>query len=161
MNVDEEVILSIRPSLGRRLLGTLSLAGLGAVMVPLVLRASGIWWLFFLIASVLVLLSAWRLWQGTNDCLELTRDELRTGSGRVLTKISNVVGVDRGAFAFKPSNGFLVTLEEPQVSGWQPGLFWQWRRLLGVGGVLPGGQSRAMAELIMALKDGTFDALTK
>ncbi|MEM9845700.1 MAG: hypothetical protein AAF965_12940 [Pseudomonadota bacterium] len=161
MDPDNEVILSIRPSLGRRLLGTLSLAGLGVVMLPLVFRATGIWPIVFAISSIAVLLAARRLWYATDDYLELTREELRTGSGRVLTRIDNVLGVDRGAFAFKPSNGFLVKLHKPAGSGWQPGLFWQRGRMIGVGGVLPAGQSRAMAELITALNDGTFDALTK
>ena len=101
------------------------------------------------------------MWQATGDRLELTRDELRTSSGRVLTPISNVRGIDRGVFAFKPSNGFLVKLHEPGENGWSPGLWWQRGRFIGVGGVIRGGEARAMAELISALKDGTLDALLK
>ncbi len=161
MAIGDEIILSIRPSAGRRLMGAVSLVALAVVMLPLVLRASGIWQAVFLVASILVLLAARRLWSATGDSLELTREEFRTGSGRVLTPISNVASVDRGVFAFKPSHGFLVKLHEPSGSGWAPGLFWQRGRMIGVGGVLPGGQSRAMAELITALKDGTYDELTK
>ncbi len=159
--IGDEIILSIRPSAGRRLTGAVCLVGLAVVMLPLILRASGIWQAVFLVASILVLLAARRLWSATGDSLELTREEFRTGSGRVLTPISNVASVDRGVFAFKPSHGFLIKLREPSGSGWAPGLFWQRGRLIGVGGVLPGGQSRAMAELITALKDGTYDELTK
>ena len=158
---DDDIILSIQPSMGRRLLGSLCLAALGAVMLPLVLRASGIWSLFFLLLAILVLLAALRLWQATADKIVLTRDELKTGTGRVLTRVSNVKGVDRGVFAFKPSNGFLVQLHQPCGAGWAPGLFWQRGRMIGVGGVLPGGQSRAMAELLTSLIDGTFEKLTE
>lgn len=157
--IGDEIILSIRPSAGRRLLGAICLAGLAALLFPLVLRTTGLWQLVFLASAIAVLLGALRLWQATGDSLELTREEFRTGSGRVLTPISNVASVDRGVFAFKPSNGFLVKLQEPSGSGWAPGLFWQRGRMIGVGGVLPGGQSRAMAELITALKDGTYDEL--
>ena len=105
----------------------------------------------------LTLFAAERLWRATGGRLEVTRTELRTGEGRVLTPISNVKSVDRGVFAFKPSNGFLVTLEEPCGSGWSPGLWWQRGRMIGVGGVVRGGEARAMAEFIMAAKDGTLD----
>lgn len=159
MTGNKKVLLTLQPSMGRRLLGTGSLAALGVVMMPLVFEATGLWPLVFLALTIGVLMAALRLWRGTADRLELTRTELRTGSGRVLTPISNVQGVDRGAFAFKPSNGFLVKLKEPCGSGWSPGLWWQRGRLLGVGGVVRGGEARAMAEFIMALKDGTFDEL--
>ena len=111
------------------------------------------------LAAALTLLAAARLWNATNDKLELTRTELRTASGRVLTEVANIRSVDRGAFAFKPSNGFLVKLEEPRGASWAPGLWWQRGRLLGVGGVLRGGEARAMAEMITALKNGTLDLL--
>ena len=88
--------------------------------------------------------------------LELTRQVLRTESGRVLTEVSNVRTVERGAFAFKPSNGFLVRLYAPSGRGWAPGLWWQRGTWLGVGGAVPGGQARAMAEVLTALRKGEF-----
>jgi hypothetical protein len=56
--------------------------------------------------------------------------------------------VERGAFAFKPSNGFLVRLDKPLGRGWAPGLWWRLGRLLGVGGVTSASQSKAMAEIL-------------
>lgn len=159
MATNDDILMILQPSAGRRLLGAGSLAGLGVLLLSLVLEATGIWPIVFLVLAIAVLLGALRLWQATADRLELTRTELRTGSGRVLTPISNVKSVDRGAFAFKPSNGFLVKLETPQGSGWSPGLWWQRGRLIGVGGVVRGGEARAMAEFITALKDGTLDEL--
>ena len=130
---------------------------LAVVLLSLVFEAQGLWSLIFLGFSVAVLFGARGLWRATGDSIELTRTELRTGSGRVLTPVANVREVDRGAFAFKPSNGFLVKLKEPQGKGWAPGLWWQRGRMIGVGGVVPGGQSRAMAEMLKAMSDGTFD----
>ncbi|MEM6387217.1 MAG: hypothetical protein AAF718_13385 [Pseudomonadota bacterium] len=159
MDKTDDILFTLAPSIGRRLLGAGSLALLGVLLVTLVFEAQGVWSGFFLITAILILLAAHRLWHATGDCLELTRTELRTGRGRVLTEIGNVKSIDRGVFAFKPSNGFLVKLEEPNGTGWSPGLWWQRGRLIGVGGVVRGGEARAMAEFIMALKDGTFDEL--
>ncbi len=159
LDKESDVLLTLAPSLGRRLLGAVSLAVLGLLMAPLIFEATGIWALMFVVLTVAVLVAAWRLWEATGDHLELTRDELRTASGRVLTPIQNVESIDRGVFAFKPSNGFLIKLTEPVGRGWCPGLWWQRGRFIGVGGVVRGGEARAMAEVIMALKDGTLDEL--
>ena len=159
MRESDEIVMILAPSVGRRVLGAGSLAALGAILVSLVFESSGLAQAFFLILAILMLVGARRLWLATADRLELTRTELRTGSGRVLTPISNIQSVDRGVFAFKPSNGFLVKLVEPCGSGWSPGLWWQRGRYIGVGGVVRGGEARAMAEFITAVKDGTLDAL--
>ena len=148
----DEVLISITPSPGRRWLGFLAVAGLGIVCLSLAFQPGGILWrLAFVGLACMAFLSADKLRKSTKDSLELTRTELRTGSGRILAHVSNVKGVERGAWAFKPSNGFLVRLHKPEGRGWAPGLWWQRGRLLGIGGVIPGGQSRAMAELLAAL----------
>jgi hypothetical protein len=156
---DDDILISIQPSVGRRYLGVGSLAALAVVLLPLVFEAQGIWSLMFLAMSIAVAFAARGLWRATGDSIVLTRTELRTASGRVLTPVSNVRAVERGAFAFKPSNGFLVKLKTPHGRGWAPGLWWQRGRLIGVGGVIPGGQARAMAEFLTALANGTFDDL--
>jgi hypothetical protein len=155
----DDIVMILAPSVGRRVLGAGSLAALGAILVSLVFESSGLAQAFFLILAILMLVGARRLWLATADRLELTRTELRTASGRVLTTVANIQSVDRGVFAFKPSNGFLVKLEEPSGSGWCPGLWWQRGRYIGVGGVVRGGEARAMAEFITAIKDGTLDSL--
>ncbi len=158
MDKSDDTLLTIGASLPRRLLGAGSIAALGVLLLMLVFEMQGLWSLVFLVLGLLSLLAAARLWRATEDTLVLTRTELRTGSGRVLTEIANVDGVDRGAFAFKPSNGFLVKLKEPAGAGWAPGLWWQRGRYIGVGGVVRGGEARGMAELLTAAKDGTLDA---
>lgn len=158
---DNEILMTLAPSIGRRVLGAGSLAALGFLLLSVVFEATGIWQAFFLLLAILVLVAARRLWLSTGDRLELTRTELRTASGRILTPIDNVQNVDRGVFAFKPSNGFLVKLEKPCGSGWSPGLWWQRGRYIGVGGVVRAGEARAMAEFISGLKDGTLEEFLK
>ena len=130
--------------------------GLGVLFFSLVFEpAGGLWRGLFLGLGALAFFAADRLRYFTSDTIELTREVIRTRSGRHLAHVSNVKAVERGAFAFKPSNGFLVRLHEREGRGWAPGLWWQRGRLLGVGGVIAGGQSRAMAEILSALlQDG-------
>lgn len=150
----DDVLISIAPSPSRRWMGVLSLAGVGALMLSLVFEVDGFMRLGFLGTAAIAFWFADRMRTATADAIELTREELRTRSGRRLATVSNIVGVERGAFAFKPSHGFLVKLKEPEGRGWAPGLFWQRGRLLGVGGVIGGGETRAMADMLTALTLG-------
>lgn len=149
---DPDVLIAISASQARRWLGIAALFGLGVLFLSLIFEPTGgVWRFLFLGLGALSFLAADRLRYYTGDTIELTQKVIRTQSGRHLAHVSNVKAVERGAFAFKPSNGFLVRLHEREGRGWAPGLWWQRGRLLGVGGVIPGGQSRAMAEILAAL----------
>ena len=140
-------------------MGILSAVLLGTVLAWLASfpQPSILWQFAFLAAAVWVLWGAYRMYEATSERILLTREALVTGSGEVLARVENVAKVDRGVFAFKPSNGFLVRLKEPEgPSAWRPGLWWRRGTFLGVGGVVPGGQSRAMAEILTAI---TLDML--
>ena len=56
--------------------------------------------------------------------------------------------MDRGAFAFKPSNGFMLKLSRKGPFAWEPGIWWRIGRRVGVGGVTPGTPAKVMAEMI-------------
>jgi hypothetical protein len=73
---------------------------------------------------------------------------LRTSRGRVICRIADVKSVERGVLAFKPSGGFLIRLSTRQPFAWAPGIWWRWRRTVGVGGVTRGAEARAMAEIL-------------
>jgi len=149
---EDEVIIAIGPSAPRRWMAIGALFALGVLLLTLVFEpGGGMWRVMFLGFALASFWAADRLRLATGDTIELTREALRTGRGRHLAAVKNVKGVERGALAFKPSNGFLVRLHESEGRGWAPGLWWQRGRLLGVGGVIPGGQSRAMAELLAAM----------
>lgn len=95
----------------------------------------------------------WRLYQATQGGLRLTETGLETLSGQMIAPIDSIKAVDRGALAFKPSGGFLLSLNAPVQRKWAPGLYWALGRKIGVGGVTDARAARAMAEAI-ALRVG-------
>jgi hypothetical protein len=89
-----------------------------------------------------------RLRRATRAQIILTEDALRDSDGYLIAELSQVIAVDRGAFAMKPSNGFTLKLTQKQPHIWAPGLWWRLGRRVGVGGVTSAGQSKFMAEQI-------------
>jgi hypothetical protein len=79
----------------------------------------------------------------------LTVDGLFDTGGRCLARWEDIDRIDKGTFAFKPSNGFLIVLKRPGPRGWAPGLWWQIGRRVGVGGVTPRQSARFMAETMV------------
>ena len=154
---DKEVELIVLGPSGPRLwLGVGCAAGLGIILLWIVFagRPTMAYQVSFLLVGGLSLFLADRIRRAGRHSIVLTNKKLKTESGHVLTTIDNVRVVERGAFTLKPPNGFLVRLHEPSGKGWVPGLWWQRGRALGVGGVVPAGKSRAMAEAITMLKMG-------
>lgn len=149
----EEILSVLPPSQGRRWMGILVFLALGVVLLWLGLANSPSfgWRIAFVVGGVLALWGSDVLRRATDDEIILTREVLRTRSGRVLAHVDNVSKVERGAFAFKPSQGFLVRLKKPEGRGWAPGLWWARGTFVGIGGVVSAGKSRAMAEILTAL----------
>ena len=106
------------------------------------------WMIFMLVFGVAMLWLAERLRRATTMAIELTEDELRDSSGTVLARIADVRMVERGALAFKPSNGFTLVMAKKKPRAWAPGLWWRVGRRVGVGGVTSAGASKFMAEQI-------------
>ncbi|MEM8630843.1 MAG: hypothetical protein AAGF74_06390 [Pseudomonadota bacterium] len=148
---EDDVHMFLRPSTPRFLLGVAVLLALGVCLLYIAVFTAPILGLRLFLGALGVgsLIVTVRMWAARNLELELTRDVLReAGGGRELARVVSVVKVDRGPFAFKPPNGFLLRLEEKGSRVWVPGLWWRLGRWVGVGGVVNAGQSRAMAELI-------------
>ena len=121
MNDEEEIVLEISPSPVRRWMAILALGILGILMITLAFdEMPDLWRLFFVLLGAGILWAANRLRSATMDGLVLTRDGLRTISGRTLAGVEDVARVDRGALAFRPSNGFMVRLKQPGTAGWAP-----------------------------------------
>ncbi len=134
----------------RRVLACGVIYGLGAVVVYLTLRyppAIG-WLVVMLLFGFGVLYLAERLRQATREVLVWRDDGLYTGSGEKLAGVEDIVRVDRGAFAFKPSSGFSIKLSTKRQSRWAPGIWWRLGRVIGVGGTVSAGQAKFMAEQI-------------
>ncbi|KPP85043.1 MAG: hypothetical protein HLUCCA08_11740 [Rhodobacteraceae bacterium HLUCCA08] len=147
-----QVIARLAPTPGRRGLAVAILYGLGGLLVALGLLHPTLpaFRVVLVVLGAGTLLLGEKLRRATALALELTEAGLRDSTGRMLAPMAQIRQIDRGIFAFKPSNGFLVTLDRPVERAWAPGLYWCLGRRIGVGGVVSSGPARAMAEQIAA-----------
>lgn len=149
----EEVLITVNVAHARRFVGLFSIYALAVLLVYLGVQHDGA----LLTQCVLVALGlaagvgGFYMAQATKNGLELTHDELRETSGRILAKVDDIARVDRGAFAMKPSNGFSVFLKHDHPRVWRLGLWWRYGTRLGVGGIINVGQGKAMAEKLTDL----------
>lgn len=135
---------------GRRVFAYAVMLALGGLLMLSALTqppAPG-WQVFLLGLAGVSLVGAEALRRATRPALYLDGDALRDSDGTVLARLDDVTRVERGAFAFKPSNGFVLHLRAPQPRAWHPGLWWRMGRRLGVGGTVSAGASRFMADQI-------------
>lgn len=150
---DNEVLAVVRASMGRRILGLSSLSLLGFLLIYVAFSQSpsllGQIFLIAVGAGSLWLADAMR--RSTASHVELTPLMLRDGDGTVIARIDDIVSMDRGVFAFKPSNGFLLKTNPQKGRQWRPGLWWRFGRRIGIGGMTPGHQTKFMSELLSAL----------
>lgn len=150
----DDVLLTVRASPGRRWLGIVCMYVLAFTLIYLAFaQPPALGWQIFMLV-----LGAGALWLGetmrrsTERVIELTRRVLRDSSGAVLIEIDQIDAVDRSVFAFKPSNGFLIRSKQKGAPrAWQPGLWWRVGRQIGVGGVTAAHQTKPMAELLQTL----------
>jgi len=145
-----EVITTLEASAVRRIFAYGAALAFGSLLILLAFAqppAFG-WQLFLLALGVSVLVVAERLRRVTQLGLVLTDQDLRDTSGHVLTTLANIKSVDRGTFAFKPSNGFILRLRKENGRIWAPGMWWQLSTRIGVGGATQSGAAKYMAEQI-------------
>ncbi|WP_375262382.1 hypothetical protein [Palleronia sp.] len=149
------IIAELRASQPRRIFGTTMLTALAVLLMWLAATApAGIGArLALLICAVLAAYGALAMWRATAHVLFLTEAGLVQSDGRVLAMMEEIEHVDRGLFAVKPSNGFVVRLARSRPFAWAPGLWWRWGRRLGVGGMTGAGQTKAMADLLALQRD--------
>lgn len=151
--MSDEVLATVSASPPRRWLGVGMLAFMGGLLIYVALSTQPAfgWQLFLLGVGIGALLMADRLRRATSMTLELTAQELRTSGGETIVRIDNIKSLDRGMFAFKPSNGFVIRTLQGDSRRWESGLWWRIGRRIGVGGVTPGHQTKNMAEIIAAM----------
>ncbi|MGR3491615.1 MAG: hypothetical protein ACU0DW_06105 [Shimia sp.] len=106
------------------------------------------------LASIACLAMAFKFHRATSNDIILRDDGLFETDGTEIATLNNIVTVEKGMFAFKPSGGFGVTLHEARPNRWRPGLYWRAGRRVGVGGVTARHQGRMCAEALQALIDG-------
>lgn len=152
--MDDEILAIIHASAPRRIfgVGVLGLLGLILIYVALTNPPANLGWAVFLLALGFgVLWLSYVMWDATQARIELTETQLRTSDGYVIAEVSDIRSMDRGMFAFKPSNGFMLRLNKKTPRRWRPGLWWSLGDRVGVGGVTGAAQTKAMAEIISAM----------
>jgi hypothetical protein len=152
--MSEDIIAEVEPSGSRRWIGIAMLLALGGLILYLAFAqppANFGWRVFLVVFGVGALWVAHRLQVATTKRLFLTESMLMDSDGVVLARTDEIVAVDRGMLAIKPSNGFMLKLKNPAPRAWQPGLWWRLGRRVAVGGVTSGGQTRAMADIIAVM----------
>ena len=148
--MSDDPILVLYPATARRFMALGAIGAMGMLLIYLGFSLQG----QFLARLTLVTvggLCVWatsRMYIVTSHTLILTPDGVSESSGRVLARIEDIDRVERGTFAFKPSNGFLIFLKTPSTRAWRPGLWWRFGKRIGVGGVTNVGENKAMAELL-------------
>lgn len=156
---ENEVLAVVSVSAGRRWMALGMLGVLGILLAYFAFAtppANVLLQVFVIVIAALSLALMVKMHAGTGSGIELTEEGLRDQDGTVIAPIKAIKSVDRGAFAFKPSNGFLLRLDLDQMPAdagrvWRPGLWWRLGARVGVGGVTPGNQTKIMAELTQAL----------
>ena len=150
---DNEVLATVRSSNGRRFLGLVSLGLLGVMVIYTAIArppAPG-WQIFLLVVGGGAIWCAAAMRRATASAVELTPLVLRDADGTEIAKVADIVGMDRGFFAFKPSNGFLLKTATAGPRVWRPGLWWRFGRRIGIGGMTPGSQTKFMSEVLAAM----------
>lgn len=146
-----DLVARITPSPFRRWLAVSILAILGGLLIYLALSrppASILWQLFLLAMGSLALILADQVRQATALSIEFSNGRMVDSAGREICSLDEIASIERGAFAFKPSNGFLIHLRTRKPRHWAPGLWWRIGRRVGVGGVTPVSQTKFMSEMI-------------
>lgn len=151
--MDDKVVARVSASPARRWFGLISLAVLGGLLLSVSLTnpPAILWQLFLLALSLSAFLLALSMFRATEASLELTEEELRDSNGEVLLRVADIAMVERGTFAMKPSNGFVVKTKGPQAFRWRPGLWWRFGRRVAIGGVTPGHQTKPMADILSTM----------
>lgn len=145
-----EPLYRMRTNGVRRWMSIGATGGLGLLLVWLAAATpmpAG-WRAFVFAAGAVALWGAWSIWRATSCELVLTREGLFDDAGRVLARMDDIVRLDRGIFAAKPTTGFVIRLAERAPFGWAPGVWWRVGTRLGVGGSVPGIEVKALAEMM-------------
>lgn len=159
MTDTEETIAILRVSPARRLFGVAVQVALGLLLIWVALTLPE---RQLVIQGLLAILGAGALWQAANVWratavdVVLTRGGLRDSTGRVIADLDKIQTINRGAFAFKPSNGFSLKLTEPAPRAWVPGVWWRLGTRVGVGGATSAKAAKQMADVLALMQAGHF-----
>ncbi|WP_254436800.1 hypothetical protein [Ruegeria arenilitoris] len=151
--MQDEVLATVEASAPRRWIGVGMLTTVGVLVLYVALASPPAlgWQLFLIVVGGAAFWLAYRMWFATADRIELTQSEIRTGSGHKIADVQDIESVDRGVFAFKPSNGFLIRTNTSTGARWEPGLWWRLGHRVGVGGMTAAAETKFMSEILSAI----------
>lgn len=151
--MDDEILAVVETSGPRRWFGMAMLAGVGLLVIYVALASPPEigWQIFLIVTGLTALFMADKMRRATASRIELTRQELRDSQRGTIVAVADIEVLDRGFFAMKPSNGFLIRAARSGPRVWQPGIWWRLGRRIGVGGVTAAAQTKAMSEILAAM----------
>ena len=157
--MSDSVIAKLEASPVRRGLALLVMLLLGFLLVYLAITTDASFFhkVFLVIVAAAVLWMARAMQRGTRGHIELRETGLFFENGQCLTLINEITRIDRGVFAFKPSNGFVVSLNQKTQRAWVPGLYWKFSTKIGIGGVTTPSDAKFMADTLAVLIAGRAD----
>ncbi|MCI2398074.1 hypothetical protein [Aliiroseovarius subalbicans] len=142
-------LATLSPTSTRRRLSTLLIFALSVLFLWMAATASSLPGAVLpLVLGLATLWIAARSLRSWHLALILTDTTLCDSSGRILVRMDDIRSVDRSAFAFKPSNGFMLRLDAPGPLTWMPGLWWRVGNRLAIGGATQPAETRIMADQI-------------
>ena len=157
---NQNEIARLEPSPARYYFGLGSMLVLGLFLGGLAATSSDVTSLaraFMVVLAGGLLALAFRTARSGRQAIVLTKFGLFDTAGRVVAHLDEIKRVDRGLLAFRPSNGFGLTLHARRTAAWAPGLWWRIGKTVGIGGLTPPSHNKAMAELLtltLADRDG-------
>jgi hypothetical protein len=150
----DQPVIYLKPVAAKRYTALAMLYVLAGILawVAVVQPPAGLGWQIFLwVLAIGAVLMANATAKATAQGLQLRGDAIYTDAGEVLVQVADIRKIDRGVFAVKPSNGFLLRLKTKHPRGWAPGVWWRLGRVMGVGGVTSKIQAQIMAETLALL----------
>ena len=158
--MSESVIARLKASPIRRGFGLCVMMLLGFLLLYLTvtIEAGFVHKLFLVGVAAAVLWMARTMQRGTRGHIELRETGLYFEDGRILAAMDDILRVERGVFAFKPSNGFVVTLQNKTERAWIPGLYWKFGTRVGIGGVTAPSEAKFMSDSLAVLLKARADS---
>ena len=154
--MSKSVIAKLEASPARRVLALFVMMLLGLLLLYLAITTDVSFFhkVFPVVVVAAVFFMARAMQRGTRGHIELRDTGLFFENGQCLTSIDDIARVERGAFAFKPSNGFVVSLTQKTHRAWVPGLYWAFGTKIGIGGVTAPSDAKFMADSLAVLIAG-------
>lgn len=152
--MSDDILAEVHASPPRRWMAVAMQMLLGLMLLYIAfVQPPSLGWQAFLVALGLgAIYLGMKTFRASERTLFLSRDRLFDSSGAEIARLENIDRIERGVFALKPSNGFmLIQKSRDGTRHWQPGIWWRLGKRVGVGGVAPGHQTKAMAQIIEAL----------